>query len=119
MRVDADSELRWENMLAGIRAQAGWLAHGPREALDGARCALEGPPPTAVYLVGCGDSHYCGVAAQHAFEAWSGAPVNSVAPVTVAACPSMEIRAPMRCISDACIKRFSKTVSSITECPSA
>jgi glucosamine--fructose-6-phosphate aminotransferase (isomerizing) len=78
VRVDAERELRWENMLAGIRAQAGWLAHGPREALDDARAALDGPPPAAVYLVGCGDSHYCGVAAQHAFETWSGVPTRAL-----------------------------------------
>jgi glucosamine--fructose-6-phosphate aminotransferase (isomerizing) len=78
VRVDAEKELRWENMLAGIRAQAGWLGHGPREALDDARAALGGPPPTAVYLVGCGDSHYCGVAAQHAFESWSGVPTRAL-----------------------------------------
>jgi glutamine---fructose-6-phosphate transaminase (isomerizing) len=77
VRVDAERELRWENMLAGIRAQAAWLEHGPREALDAARQAIDGPPP-AVYLAGCGDSHYCGLAAQHAFETWSRIPTRAL-----------------------------------------
>ena len=28
-----------------------------------------GPPPPAIYLTGCGDSHYAGLATRHAFEA--------------------------------------------------
>ena len=78
MRVDAEQELSWESMLAGIRAQAGWLAHGPAEALAAARAVLEGPPPPAIYLVGCGDSHYAGLAARYAFESWSGIPTHAL-----------------------------------------
>lgn len=78
MRIDADGQLRWESMLRGIRAQADWLARGPREALEDARAALRGPAPPAVYLVGCGDSHYAGVAARHAFESWSGVPTQAL-----------------------------------------
>jgi len=31
VRVDEHIELRWENMLAGIRQQPAWLRRGPRE----------------------------------------------------------------------------------------
>jgi glutamine---fructose-6-phosphate transaminase (isomerizing) len=78
MRVDETIELRWENMLAGIRQQPEWLAHGPRELLGQARAAIDGPPPPRIYLTGCGDSHYAGLAARHAFEAWSGIPTQAL-----------------------------------------
>ncbi len=65
-------------MLAGIRGQAEWLARGPSEAIADARSALNGPPPPCVYLVGCGDSHYCGLSARLAFETWSGAPTQAL-----------------------------------------
>ena len=72
MRVDEHIQLRWENMLRGIRQQPDWLKHGPRELLEQARELIDGPAPPRVYLTGCGDSHYAGLAARHAFEAWSG-----------------------------------------------
>jgi glucosamine--fructose-6-phosphate aminotransferase (isomerizing) len=78
MRVDENIELRWENMLAGIRQQSAWLEHGPQELLAGARELLNGPPPPAIYLTGCGDSHYAGLATRHAFEAWSGIPTQAL-----------------------------------------
>src|SRR5438132_866116 len=78
MRVDEDIEPRWENMLAGIRQQADWLAHGPRELLAAARTALTGSAPPRVYLTGCGDSHYAGLAARQAFESWSGIPTQAL-----------------------------------------
>ncbi len=74
MRVHEGLELRWENMLAGIRQQAGWLERGPRELLERARETVAGPVPLRVYLAGCGDSHYAGLAARQAFERWSGIP---------------------------------------------
>jgi glucosamine--fructose-6-phosphate aminotransferase (isomerizing) len=78
MRVDENIELRWENMLAGIRQQPDWLAHGPRELLEQARQLIDGPAPPRVYLTGCGDSHYAGLAVRHAFEAWSGIPTQAL-----------------------------------------
>ncbi len=74
MRVDENIELRWENMLGGIRQQPEWLASGPRLLLAQARELIDGPAPPRVYLTGCGDSHYAGLAARHAFERWSGIP---------------------------------------------
>jgi len=78
MRVGEGIELRWENMLAGIRQQPTWLEEGPRELLDEARRLLDGPAPPRVYLTGCGDSHYAGLATRLAFERWSGVPTQAV-----------------------------------------
>jgi glucosamine 6-phosphate synthetase-like amidotransferase/phosphosugar isomerase protein len=78
MRVDENIELRWENMLAGIRQQSEWLLHGPRELLAEARALIAGQAPPAIYLTGCGDSHYAGLATRHAFEAWSGIPTQAL-----------------------------------------
>lgn len=78
MRVDEGIELKWENMLAGIHRQSEWLAHGPRELLAEARAAISGDAPPRVYLAGCGDSHYAGLAARQAFEAWSGVPTQAL-----------------------------------------
>ena len=83
MRVGEDIELRWENMLAGIRQQPAWLEQGPRRLLDEARRLLDGPPPPRIYLAGCGDSHYAGLAARLAFERWSAIPTQAL--------PSLEL----------------------------
>lgn len=73
MRVDRDVELKWENMLRGISAQVGWLRAGPTGQLEKARRRqLPQVPPPRIYLVGCGDSHYCGLATRLAFERWTG-----------------------------------------------
>jgi glutamine---fructose-6-phosphate transaminase (isomerizing) len=72
LRVDRNVELKWENMLKGIAAQADWLRTGPSRQLERARALLPRTPPPRIYLVGCGDSHYCGLATRLAFERWSG-----------------------------------------------
>jgi glutamine---fructose-6-phosphate transaminase (isomerizing) len=82
VRVDEHLELRWENMLAGIRRQPEWLRRGPRQLLAEA-AAVRGDPPPRVYLTGCGDSHYAGLAARQAFEGWSGIPTQAL--------PSLEL----------------------------
>jgi len=78
VRVDENIELSWENMLAGIRQQPEWLAHGPGELLERARELVDGPAPPRVYLTGCGDSHYAGLAVRQAFERWSGIPTQAL-----------------------------------------
>jgi glutamine---fructose-6-phosphate transaminase (isomerizing) len=83
MRVGDGIELRWENMLAGIREQPAWLEHGPGELVEEARRLIGGPPPPRIYLAGCGDSHYAGLAARLAFERWSGIPTQAL--------PSLEL----------------------------
>jgi glucosamine--fructose-6-phosphate aminotransferase (isomerizing) len=72
MRVDSNIELKWENMRRGIQAQADWLRSGPADLYRQAAERLPAGVPPRVYLVGCGDSHYCGVATRLAFERWSG-----------------------------------------------
>jgi len=83
MRVGDGVELRWESMLTGVRRQPEWLAQGPRELLDESRPLLAGPAPPRIYLTGCGDSHYAGLAARLAFERWSGIPTQAL--------PSLEL----------------------------
>lgn len=78
MRVDRNVELKWDNMLKGISAQVDWLRSGPAAQLKKARSALRGAPPPRIYLIGCGDSHYCGLAARLAFERWTGIPTEPV-----------------------------------------
>jgi len=72
LRVDRNVELKWENMLKGISAQVGWLRNGPAKQLERARNLLHQPQPPRIYLVGCGDSHYCALATRLAFERWTG-----------------------------------------------
>jgi glucosamine--fructose-6-phosphate aminotransferase (isomerizing) len=72
MRVGRGVELKWENMRRGIDSQAGWLRSGPYDLYEQARMRLPSRAPSRIFLVGCGDSHYCGLAARLAFEAWSG-----------------------------------------------
>ena len=77
MRVDRNIELKWQNMAKGMAAQVGWLRTGPARQLQAARERLSKAPPR-VYLVGCGDSHYCGLASRLAFERWSGIPTEAL-----------------------------------------
>jgi len=77
MRVDRDVELKWENMYRGIHAQVEWLRKGPDELFANARRMLTTVPPR-IYLVGCGDSHYVGLATRLAFERWTGIPTEAL-----------------------------------------
>jgi len=66
-------DLKWQNMLAGIEAQAPFIRQSPSAVYQQVRerLALK-QAPARVYLVGCGDSWYCGLATRLAFEAWAG-----------------------------------------------
>lgn len=77
MRMDK-RELRWENMSAGIAAQAGYLRDGAARALYAQAMDLPLRAPSRIYLVGCGDSHYAGLATRFAFERWSGIPTEAL-----------------------------------------
>ncbi len=72
-------DLKWQNMLAGIEAQAAYVRQAPFTVYQQVkeRLALPGLP-ARVYLVGCGDSWYCGLATRLAFEAWAGVPTESL-----------------------------------------
>jgi len=77
MRMDK-RELKWDNMLAGIRAQPDYLRGGAAATLHAAAADLLLRVPSRVYLVGCGDSHYAGLATRFAFERWSGVPTEAL-----------------------------------------
>ncbi|MBA2528984.1 MAG: SIS domain-containing protein [Euzebyales bacterium] len=67
-----DMELKWDNMRRGIDGQADLLRTAPQALYAELREVLPGPAPSRLYLVGCGDSHYCGIAARWAIESWTG-----------------------------------------------
>jgi glutamine---fructose-6-phosphate transaminase (isomerizing) len=69
---------RWENMLAGITAQPRFLRDGAAHTLHASATRLPIRVPSRVYLVGCGDSHYAGLATRFAFERWSGIPTEAL-----------------------------------------
>lgn len=77
MRLD-ELELRWESMEAGIAAQADYLRGGAARELFAAAGALPLEPPSRIYLVGCGDSHYAGLATRYAIERWTGVPTEAL-----------------------------------------
>src|SRR5574341_456959 len=71
-------DLKWQNMLAGIEAQVSFIRQSPHAVYQQVRekLALK-EAPSRVYLVGCGDSWYCGLATRLAFEAWAGVPTEA------------------------------------------
>jgi glucosamine--fructose-6-phosphate aminotransferase (isomerizing) len=71
-------ELKWENMLAGITAQPAFLRDGAARRLHESASNLPIRLPSRIYLVGCGDSHYAGLATRFAFERWSGIPTEAL-----------------------------------------
>jgi len=77
MRMDK-RELRWENMLAGITSQAAYLRDDGARTLHAQTLDLPLRVPSRIYLVGCGDSHYAGLATRFAFERWSGIPTEAL-----------------------------------------
>src|SRR5438309_2931399 len=77
MRMDK-LELKWEHMLAGISAQPAYLTGHAAAQLHAVASELPLGRPSRVYLVGCGDSHYCGLATRFAFERWSGIPTEAL-----------------------------------------
>ena len=79
MRMDEDDlDLKWEHMEAGIDAQPGWLRTGAARDLSDAAADLALPAPSRIYLVGCGDSYYAGMATRFAFERWTGIPTEAM-----------------------------------------
>ena len=72
-------DLKWQNMMAGIQAQVPFIRQSPhavyRQVCD--KLALK-HAPARVYLVGCGDSWYCGMATRLAFESWAGVPTEAL-----------------------------------------
>ena len=77
MRMD-ELELKWESMAKAIDAQPAYLRNGAARALFAAADDLPMKVPSRIYLVGCGDSHYAGLATRFAFERWSGIPTEAL-----------------------------------------
>lgn len=77
MRMD-ELDLKWESMAKGIDAQPAYLRGGAARSLFAAADDLPLKRPSRIYLVGCGDSHYAGLAVRHAFERWSGIPTEAL-----------------------------------------
>ena len=72
-------DLKWQNMLAGIRAQVPFVRNSPRLIYEQIKASLNLKTiPTKVYLTGCGDSWYCGMATRFAFEEWAGIPTEAL-----------------------------------------
>lgn len=74
----ADMQLNWEQMRQGILHQPELFTQAPRALYDEVCARLDGPPPSRIYLAGCGDSYYCGLAARYAIEEWSGVAVDAL-----------------------------------------
>lgn len=64
-------QLKWDNMWNGIQLQSSLLRQAPRVLYAEIREKVS-LMPSHVYLTGCGDSHYCGLATRLAFERWTG-----------------------------------------------
>jgi glucosamine--fructose-6-phosphate aminotransferase (isomerizing) len=77
MRMD-NRELKWDNMVAGINTQPAYLRDGAARALYERTLDLPLRVPSRIYLVGCGDSHYAGLATRFAFERWTGIPTEAL-----------------------------------------
>ena len=77
MRMD-ELDLKWEHMAAGIDAQPSYLSAGAIRGLYAAASDLDVRVPSRIYLVGCGDSYYAGVATRFAFERWTGIPTEAL-----------------------------------------
>jgi len=72
-------DLKWQNMLAGIKAQVSFIESSPRVIYEKIKTELKfDRPPEKVYLTGCGDSWYCGMATRFAFEEWAHIPTEAV-----------------------------------------
>ncbi len=72
-------DLKWQNMLDGIKAQVKFVKDSPRAIYDEIKKDIKlDSAPEKVYLVGCGDSWYCGMATRFAFEEWAGIPTEAL-----------------------------------------
>lgn len=77
MRIDP-TNLTWDNMRRGIEAQPEIVRTLPHELHEKAQSWLIDRPPSKIYVVGCGDSLYCGMAARYAIERWCAIPTEAI-----------------------------------------
>jgi glutamine---fructose-6-phosphate transaminase (isomerizing) len=64
--------LKWEHMRHGIDGQADLLRQAPGKLHRELQSLLADRTPSRIYLVGCGDSYYCGLATRYAIERYTG-----------------------------------------------
>jgi len=78
--MDFDNiDLKWQNMLAGIKAQVPFVKNSPKAIYENIKDELKlDKAPEKVYLTGCGDSWYCGMGTRYAFEEWAQIPTEAV-----------------------------------------
>ncbi|WP_274651382.1 SIS domain-containing protein [Paenibacillus humicola] len=73
MLVHENVSLEWGNMLKGIRAQGHFVRTQAKPILASWSSILDPRPlPGRAYLVGCGDSYFCGISSELAFKMWAG-----------------------------------------------
>lgn len=69
MEVHDKVSLDWNNMIKGIRAQVGLLADAPAVMYRQWRAmTTKSPMPRRLYMAGCGDSYFCGMATERIFR---------------------------------------------------
>lgn len=69
MEVNDKVSLDWNNMIKGIRAQVGLLADAPEIMYrQWQEITAKSPLPRRLYMVGCGDSYFCGLATERVFK---------------------------------------------------
>lgn len=72
-------DLKWQNMLDGINGQVDFLKYSPKKIYQNIKDRVKlDKVPERIFLVGCGDSWYCGLATRYAFEAWAGIPTEGI-----------------------------------------
>jgi len=66
-------DVNGQNMLDGINGQVDFLKYSPKKIYQNIKDSVKFDKiPERIFLVGCGDSWYCGLATRYAFEAWTG-----------------------------------------------
>jgi len=73
-----DVKARWNNMRVGVDTQAEFLLTEPRSLFRDITQKLEGPCPSKLYLVGCGDSFFASLAGRMAIENWTKISVEAL-----------------------------------------
>ena len=73
MEVNEKVTLEWNNMLKGMQAQVRFLETAPKVMYrQWSEMISLSSVPRRLYLVGCGDSYFCGLASERAFREFAG-----------------------------------------------
>lgn len=75
MEVNEQVRLDWDNVSKAIVQQAHFLTREiPRMLAEWEDFLGHEDLPRQIYMTGCGDSYFCGLAAQYAYREWAGIP---------------------------------------------